>query len=91
MDVTREEVQRIFDDADKDGTGLLTEQEFVNSSKPGEVAGVRIGDGKKKKKNSPSSYCPKKKTPQPFFGTTKGGREGEEKGPFFLRGQFLLS
>ncbi len=41
VDVTREEVQRIFDAADKDGTGLLTEQEFVNSSKPGEVAAVR--------------------------------------------------
>ena len=40
VDVTRDEVQRIFDAADKDGTGLLTEQEFVNSSKPGEVAGV---------------------------------------------------
>ncbi len=34
------QVQRIFDAADKDGTGLLTEKEFVNSSKPGEVAGV---------------------------------------------------
>ena len=41
VEVTRDEVQRIFDAADKDGTGLLTEQEFVNSSKPGEVAGVR--------------------------------------------------
>jgi len=41
VDVSKEEVQKIFDAADKDGTGLLTEQEFVNSSKPGEVAGVR--------------------------------------------------
>ncbi len=44
--MTRDEVQRIFDAADKDGTGLLTEQEFVNSSKPGEVAGVRETDSR---------------------------------------------
>ena len=38
VEVTREEVQEMVKAADKDGTGLLTEQEFVNSSKPGEVA-----------------------------------------------------
>lgn len=40
VEVTREEVQRMVTAADKDGTGQLTEQEFLNSSKPGEVAGV---------------------------------------------------
>jgi hypothetical protein len=31
VDVTRDEVQRMVDAADKDGTGLLTQKEFVNS------------------------------------------------------------
>jgi Ca2+-binding EF-hand superfamily protein len=30
--VTREEVEKIVEEADKDGTGLLSEKEFVNSS-----------------------------------------------------------
>ncbi len=37
VDVTREDVQKIVDSADKDGTGLLTEKEFVNSTAVGEV------------------------------------------------------
>ena len=36
--VTREEVQKIVDAADKDGTGLLTEKEFVNSQAVGDVS-----------------------------------------------------
>ncbi|TRY70667.1 hypothetical protein TCAL_09683 [Tigriopus californicus] len=36
VDVTREEVQKIVEAADKDGTGLLTEKEFVDSQKTGE-------------------------------------------------------
>jgi len=35
--VTREEVQKIVDAADKDGTGLLTEKEFVNSQAVGDA------------------------------------------------------
>ena len=31
VDVTLDEVQKIVDAADKDGTGLLTEKEFVES------------------------------------------------------------
>ena len=38
VEVTREEVQKIVDAADKDGTGLLTEKEFVNSQAVGEVS-----------------------------------------------------
>lgn len=30
--ISREEVQKMVEEADKDGTGLLTEKEFVNSS-----------------------------------------------------------
>lgn len=41
VEVTREEVQRMVDIADKDGTGLLTEKEFVNSPKAGEVVSSR--------------------------------------------------
>ena len=37
VEVSREEVQRMVEAADKDGTGLLTEKEFVNSPKAGEV------------------------------------------------------
>ncbi len=37
VEITREEVQRIVSAADKDGSGELTEKEFLNSSKPGEV------------------------------------------------------
>lgn len=33
VDVTREEVAKIVEAADKDGTGLLTEKEFVDSQK----------------------------------------------------------
>ena len=32
VEVSREEVQKMVEEADKDGTGLLTEKEFVNSS-----------------------------------------------------------
>jgi len=32
VDVTMEEVQKMVDEADKDGTGLLTEKEFMQSS-----------------------------------------------------------
>ena len=39
VDVTREDVQKIVDAADKDGTGLLTEKEFVNSQAVGDVSG----------------------------------------------------
>ena len=38
VDVTREEVQKIVDAADKDGTGLLTEKEFVYSQAVGDVS-----------------------------------------------------
>ena len=38
VDVTREDVQKIVDAADKDGTGLLTEKEFVNSQAVGDVS-----------------------------------------------------
>ena len=38
IEVTREEVQKIVDAADKDGTGLLTEKEFVNSQAVGNVS-----------------------------------------------------
>lgn len=37
VDVTREEVQKIVDAADKDGTGLLTEKEFVYSQAVGDA------------------------------------------------------
>ena len=40
VDVTREEVQKMVEAADKDGTGMLTEQEFLNSQRPGEQGGV---------------------------------------------------
>ena len=38
IEVTREEVQKIVEAADKDGTGLLTEKEFVNSQAVGNVS-----------------------------------------------------
>ena len=38
VDVSREDVQKIVDAADKDGTGLLTEKEFVNSQAVGDVS-----------------------------------------------------
>ena len=38
VDVTREDVQKIVEAADKDGTGLLTEKEFVNSQAVGDVS-----------------------------------------------------
>ena len=38
VEVTREDVQKIVEAADKDGTGLLTEKEFVNSQAVGEVS-----------------------------------------------------
>ena len=38
VDVTLEDVQKIVDAADKDGTGLLTEKEFVNSQAVGDVS-----------------------------------------------------
>merc|ERR1712141_471514 len=37
VDVSREDVQKIVDAADKDGTGLLTEKEFVNSQAVGDA------------------------------------------------------
>merc|ERR1712018_386247 len=37
VDVTRDDVQKIVDAADKDGTGLLTEKEFVNSQAVGDA------------------------------------------------------
>ena len=44
VDVTREEVQKIVDAADKDGTGLLTEKEFVNSQAVGDVSWALLFD-----------------------------------------------
>ena len=44
VDVTREEVQKIVDAADKDGTGLLTEKEFVNSQAVGDVSWILVYD-----------------------------------------------
>lgn len=46
VDVNREDVQKIVDAADKDGTGLLTEKEFVNSSAVGEAMEDKPGDDK---------------------------------------------
>ena len=40
VEVTREDVQKIVEAADKDGTGLLTEKEFVNSQAVGEVSSL---------------------------------------------------
>lgn len=47
VDVTMEEVQKMVDAADKDGTGLLTEKEFVHSGASEDLAQDRDRDSDK--------------------------------------------
>merc|ERR1711993_24609 len=48
VEVTREDVQKIVEAADKDGTGLLTEKEFVNSQAVGEAMDERPAEDRPK-------------------------------------------
>ena len=62
VDVSREDVQKIVDAADKDGTGLLTEKEFVNSQAVGDVS---LNFPAKKEKENVSNF---KQFPNCTFG-----------------------